>query len=68
MSKVLEVFPFEDISGFPHNGGEHTLSIRTTEADLVAFKQLLEETYGDKVKTFTDKIEEKIMEAFYGVR
>lgn len=32
-------------SGYPHNGGEHTLSIRGSKGDCLAFLELMRDTY-----------------------
>lgn len=32
-------------SGYPHNGGEHMLSIRGSKGDCLAFLELMRETY-----------------------
>lgn len=36
----------DEYSGFPHNGGEHTLRLNMPTADVEAFLQVLEDQYG----------------------
>lgn len=45
-SKVFDVLTPSEYSGFPNNGGEHTLILHLNEADLMAFLVLIEECYG----------------------
>lgn len=35
----------EQYSGYPHNGGEHTLSLTMSPADVGAFLEIIKETY-----------------------
>lgn len=42
---LLDALPVSEASGFPHNGGMHTLRVCMTLPDLRAFRQLLAEEY-----------------------
>jgi hypothetical protein len=46
-TNLLEVFNRDERSGFPHNGGQHTLSLRVTTSDLFAFVDLINEQFGN---------------------
>lgn len=48
------------VSGYPHNGGEHTLKIKNKKDELIAFLDLFEECLGYKfneISLVRDEIE-----------
>lgn len=43
---IIDLIDRDDRSGFPHNGGEHTLRIHgVREEDIVAFLAVIKESY-----------------------
>lgn len=44
-------------SGYPHNGGEHTMSVYGPKGDVVAFLELASEFYTEFAKKRTDYLE-----------
>lgn len=42
---LLDSLSRNECSGFPNNGGEHTLSLNMTPPDLVAFRALVEHDF-----------------------
>ena len=56
-------------SGFPHNGGQHTLRLHMPEADILAFLDLVKETfalYVKEVEAFIESAHERIQKQKVG--
>jgi hypothetical protein len=51
---VLEVLDRNERWGYPHNGGQHTLTLRCKPKDAVSLIELIKETVLEKL-TFTDE-------------
>lgn len=43
--ELIDAMPRDLVSGFPHNGGQHTLRVNMTLPDLRAFRQLVAEEF-----------------------
>jgi hypothetical protein len=47
-TNLLDMFTREEQSGCPHNGGSHTLFLNVSKEDLLAFFDLITETFGQR--------------------
>ena len=66
-SGFVDVLNKKEITGFPHNGGEHTLRLFLSHDDIDAFLTLVEEVYGNlageypkRVNAFVNHVRKKI--------
>lgn len=51
---MLDLFDRDHRFGYPHNGGEHTLTlVNVNPVDVEAWLDLVDETFGDRGKSFT---------------
>lgn len=50
-------------SGFPHNGGEHTLNVKATPAELVAWLELLKMTFPGHQRGFDELVKSSFTRA-----
>lgn len=60
---LIDAMPRDMVSGFPHNGGEHTLRVSMTLPDLRAFRQLVAEEFAGArgVDEFLSDFDEKYL-------
>lgn len=59
----IDAMPRDTVSGFPHNGGKHTLRVSMTLPDLRAFRQLVAEEFAGArgVDEFLSDFDEKYL-------
>ncbi len=61
-ANVLDVFSRDERSGYPHNGGQHSLTLWVRPDDFRAFIELLDEVYAENDR-WSDRLDAFIKHA-----
>lgn len=63
-TRLCDLFDHDHRSGYPHNGGEHSLVLFQVDADdVAAWLDLVDETMGEKALPFTIASRERLTAA-----